>query len=57
MAARGRLAAILGGVVLVGGLLAVGLWPRTEAVDVATVAQTPLMVTVEDEGQIGRAHV
>lgn len=55
MAARGRLVTMLGGVVLVGGLLAVGLWPRTEPVDVATVAQGPLMVTVEDEGRT-RVH-
>jgi HlyD family secretion protein len=35
---------------LVGGLLAVALWPETVPVDVAVVSRGPLMVTVDEEG-------
>ena len=37
-------------VLIVGGLLAVALWPKTTAVDTATVVQGPLVVTVDEEG-------
>jgi HlyD family secretion protein len=36
---------------IVGGLVAVALWPSTVAVDVATVSRGPLVVTVDEEGQ------
>ena len=35
---------------LVGGLLAVALWPRPLPVDVATAERGPLVVTVDEEG-------
>jgi len=35
---------------IVGGLVAVALWPATIAVDVAEVARGPLVVTVDEEG-------
>jgi HlyD family secretion protein len=38
-------------VVLVAGLVAVALWPRTTPVDVGTVARGPLVVTVDEEGE------
>jgi HlyD family secretion protein len=38
-------------VAVVGGLLAVALWPTTLAVEVAAVSTGPLVVTVDDEGQ------
>jgi HlyD family secretion protein len=37
-------------VLIVGGLLAVALWPKTTDVDTATVVQGPLVVTVDEEG-------
>jgi HlyD family secretion protein len=36
--------------VLIGGLLAVALWPTTVPVDVAAVTRGPLVVTVDEEG-------
>jgi HlyD family secretion protein len=36
--------------VVVGGLLAVALWPKTIEVDTAAVARGPLVVTVDEEG-------
>ncbi|MGD9906321.1 MAG: efflux RND transporter periplasmic adaptor subunit [Vicinamibacterales bacterium] len=39
------------GVVLVGGLLAVALWPETVTVEVATAARRPLMVTIDELGE------
>lgn len=38
-------------VVVVGGLLAVALWPRTVPVDTAVLARGPLQVTVDEEGK------
>ena len=35
---------------VIGGLLAVALWPTTLAVDVAAVARGPLVVTIDEEG-------
>jgi HlyD family secretion protein len=37
-------------VLIVGGLLAVALWPKTTDVDTATVVRGPLVVTVDEEG-------
>jgi HlyD family secretion protein len=39
------------GVLVVGGLLAVALWPRAIPVEVATVSRGPLVVTIDEEGQ------
>lgn len=41
---------VLISVAVVAGLLAVALWPRTIAVEVGTIAQGPLVVTVDEEG-------
>jgi HlyD family secretion protein len=38
-------------VAVVGGLLAVALWPTTLTVDVATVSKGPLVVTTDEEGR------
>lgn len=38
-------------VLVVGGLVAVALWPETVPVDVATVSRGPLVVTVDEEGR------
>ena len=38
-------------VVVVAGLLAVALWPRTLPVDTAVLARGPLQVTVDEEGK------
>ncbi len=38
-------------VVVVAGLLAVALWPRTMPVDTAVLARGPLQVTVDEEGK------
>lgn len=43
--------AIAGVVLVVGGLVAVGLRPTTETVDLATVVKGPLQVTIDDEGR------
>lgn len=37
-------------VLVVGGLLAVALWPKTIEVDTGTVVRGPLVVTVDEEG-------
>jgi HlyD family secretion protein len=37
-------------VAVVGGLLAVALWPSTTIVDVAAIGRGPLMVTIDEEG-------
>ena len=37
-------------VLVVGGLLAVALWPKTVAVELGVVSRGPLMVTVDEEG-------
>jgi HlyD family secretion protein len=37
-------------VLIVGGLLAVALWPKTADVDTAAVVRGPLVVTVDEEG-------
>ena len=39
------------GVVVVAGLLAVALWPRTLPVDTAILGRGPLQVTVDEEGK------
>jgi HlyD family secretion protein len=41
---------VLGSAAIILGLLAIALWPTTIAVDVATVAPGPLVVTVDEEG-------
>ena len=51
MASTRRIVTSLGGVLFVGALAAVALWPRAEPVDTGTVVQGPLTVTVEDEGR------
>lgn len=42
---------VLVAVALVGGLLAVALWPSTHPVDVAVVSTGPLLVTIDEEGR------
>lgn len=42
---------VLLAIALVGGLLAVALWPTTVQVDVAMVTRGPLVVTVDEEGE------
>jgi HlyD family secretion protein len=37
-------------VLVVGGLLAIALWPKTVGVDTAAVVRGPLVVTVDEEG-------
>lgn len=39
------------GVIVVAGLLAVALWPRTVPVDTAVLARGPLRVTIDEEGK------
>ncbi len=46
---------VAGFAVIVGGLVALALRPRTETVDLATVARGPLQVTIDDEGRT-RVH-
>ena len=46
---------LLGGAGCAAILLAMALWPRSVAVDVATVERGPLQVTVDDEGET-RVH-
>lgn len=41
---------VLIGVIVMGGLLAVALWPRPMIVEVATATRGPLIVTVDEEG-------
>jgi HlyD family secretion protein len=41
---------VLGSAALILGLLAVGLWPTTIEVDVATIGRGALVVTVDEEG-------
>ena len=43
-------------VLVVGGLLAVALWPSTVPVDAAAVTRGPLVVTVDEEGQTRVRH-
>lgn len=47
---------VLFAVVVVAGLLAVALWPRTVPVDVATVSHGPLRVTIDEEGETRIRH-
>jgi len=47
---------VLIGLVIIGGLLAVALWPETIPVDVAGVARGPLVVTVDEEGRTRVRH-
>lgn len=42
---------ILLSVAVVGGLLAIALWPTTLPVDVTTVTRGPLVVTIDEEGR------
>jgi HlyD family secretion protein len=37
--------------VVIGGLVAVALWPRTVAVDLAAISRGPLVVTIDEEGR------
>jgi HlyD family secretion protein len=39
------------GLLIVGGLLALALWPRSLAVDVAEAKRGPLLVTIDEEGE------
>ena len=39
------------GVVVVGGLLALALWPRAVAVETTTVTSGPLVVTIDEDGR------
>lgn len=41
---------------VVGGLLAVALWPKATPVDVVAAARGPLMVTVDEEGETRVRH-
>ena len=43
-------------VAVVGGLLALALWPKATAVDVAAVGRGPLIVTVDEEGETRVRH-
>jgi len=42
---------VLLSVLVVGGLVAVAMWPKTIQVDVTAVARGPLVVTVDEEGE------
>ena len=42
---------VLVAVLVVGGLLAVALWPQTTAVSVETVVREPLTVTIDEDGR------
>ena len=42
---------VLVGVLIVGGLVAVALWPQTTAVTVETVVRGPLTVTIDEDGR------
>jgi HlyD family secretion protein len=46
----------LGGLVLLGTLLAIGFWPSAELVDLATVERGPMQVTVDEEGETRVRH-
>ena len=39
------------GVIVVAGLLAVALWPRTVPVDTAVLSRGPLRLTIDEEGK------
>ncbi|HET6955290.1 MAG TPA: hypothetical protein VFI56_01875, partial [Vicinamibacterales bacterium] len=41
---------VLGAAAVIGGLLAVVMWPTTIPVDIAVVSSGPLTVTVDEEG-------
>lgn len=47
---------VLIGALLVGGLVAVALWPETIPVDVMAVIRGPLVVTVDEEGRTRVRH-
>jgi HlyD family secretion protein len=47
---------VLGAVAVVGGLLALALWPTTLMVDAAVVTRGPLVVTIDEEGQTRVRH-
>lgn len=38
-------------IIVVGGLLAVAMWPRSVAVDTAIIGRGPMMMTVDEEGR------
>ena len=42
---------VLLSIAVIGGLLAIALWPRTVVVELASVARGPLVVTVDEEGR------
>ena len=42
---------LLAAVLLVGGILAVALWPEATEVDVARVERGPMVVTIDEEGE------
>ena len=42
---------VLSSIAVIGGLLAVALWPRTVAVELASVSRGPLVLTVDEEGR------
>ncbi|MGQ0736728.1 MAG: efflux RND transporter periplasmic adaptor subunit [Acidobacteriota bacterium] len=47
---------VLGAAVLIGALLAVALWPRAVPVDVVTLEQGPLRITIDEEGETRIRH-
>lgn len=52
---RSRLAITLGAAALVAGALTYAFWPRPTLVDMGTVAQGPMQVTIDEEGRT-RVH-
>lgn len=38
-------------IIVIGGLLAVAMWPRSVAVETAVIGRGPMMVTVDEEGR------
>src|SRR5690348_8820041 len=39
------------GLLIVAGLVAASLWPRTAEVEMAKVTQSPLVVTIDEDGE------
>ncbi|MEO7192378.1 MAG: HlyD family efflux transporter periplasmic adaptor subunit [Vicinamibacterales bacterium] len=46
----------IGGVLIVGVLVAVAAWPRAQEVDTAVVTRGPLMVTLDEDGETRVRH-
>ena len=44
-------ARLLAGIAVVAAILAVGLWPKSTAIDVAAVSRGPMQVTIDEEGE------